>query len=244
MHRFALSLTLAFSVLLASCAKPDDGRLATARDFPRADRPVSTFVSNEFSNEDARDDLGEAGVVMDLAAIKEGTTVADIGAGEGYYTVRLGERVGAKGRVLAQDIDPGAIQRLGARVVRERLDNVSIKLGAPDDPRLPASSFDRIFLVHMYHEVTEPYAFLWRLRPALRQGAQVIVVDVDRPTEQHGIPPEQLFCEFQALGFRLVEFVRKPELKGYYAQFEVAGPRPEPAAIKPCAANKGKLGAK
>jgi ubiquinone/menaquinone biosynthesis C-methylase UbiE len=244
MQRVAISLTLAFSALLASCAKPDDGRPATSREFPRADRPVSDVVSNEFSNEDARDDLGEAQVVMDLAAIKAGTTVADIGAGEGYYTVRLGERVGAKGRVLAQDIDPGAIQRLGARVVRERLDNVSIKLGASDDPRLPAASFDRIFLVHMYHEVTEPYAFLWRLQPALRAGGQVIVVDVDRPTEQHGIPPEQLFCEFQALGFRLVEFVRKPELKGYYAQFEVAGPRPEPAAIKPCAANKGKLGAK
>ena len=99
-------------------------------------------------------------------------------------------------------------------------------------------------LKKMYHEVTEPYAFLWRLQPALRAGGQVIVVDVDRPTAQHGIPPEQLFCEFQALGFRLVEFVRKPELKGYYAQFEVAGPRPEPAAIKPCAATKGKLGAK
>ncbi len=180
---------------------------------------------------------------MDLAQIREGTTVADIGAGEGYYTIRLGERVGAKGRVLAQDIDPGAIQRLGARVVRERLDNVSIKLGAADDPRLPANSFDRIFLVHMYHEVTEPYAFLWRMQPALRPGGQVIVVDVDRPTGEHGMPPELLFCEFQALGFRLVEFVRKPELKGYYAQFEVAGSRPEPAAIKPCAA-KGKLGAK
>lgn len=195
---------------------------------------------NEFRNEDQRDNLGEAEVVMDLAAIGAGTTVADIGAGEGYYTVRLAERVGAKGRVLAQDIDPGAIQRLGQRVERERLDNVSIKTGAPDDPRLPANSFDRIFLVHMYHEVTEPYAFLWRMRPALRAGGQVIVVDVDRPTDQHGIPPQLLFCEFQAVGFRLVEFVRRPELNGYYAQFEAVGPRPEPAAIKPCNTAKGK----
>ncbi len=171
---------------------------------------------------------------MDLAHIQRGMTVADIGAGEGYYTVRLAGRVGARGRVLAQDIDEAAIKRLGSRIERERLDNVSIKLGAEDDPRLPENSFDRVFMVHMYHEVTEPYAFLWRMRPALRPGGQVIVVDVDRPTDQHGIPPKLLFCEFGQVGFRLVEFVRKPELAGYYAQFEAVGDRPEPYDIEPC----------
>jgi ubiquinone/menaquinone biosynthesis C-methylase UbiE len=236
-----LFAALALAVGLAGCqAKVDADRPETAQEFPRAFRPVSGIGSNAFGNEDQRDNLGEAEVVMDLAAIQAGTTVADIGAGEGYYTVRLADRVGAKGRVLAQDIDPDAIRRLGQRVERERLDNVSIKLGAPDDPRLPASSFDRVFLVHMYHEVTEPYAFLWRLRPALRPGGQVIVVDVDRPTDQHGIPPNLLFCEFQAVGFRLVEFVRRPELNGYYAQFEAIGPRPEPSKIKPCNTAKGK----
>ena len=229
---------------LTGCQKGDSDadRPATARAFPRAWRPVSAIGGNDFSTEDQRDNLGEARVVMDLARIGEGTTVADIGAGEGYYTIRLAERVGAKGRVLAEDIDPGVIQRLGQRVVRERLDNVSIKTGTPDDPKLPDNSFDRIFLVHMYHEVSEPYAFLWRLRAALRAGGQVIVVDADRPTDQHGMPPALLFCEFQAVGFRLAEFVRKPELKGYYAQFEAAGVRPEPAAIKPCNTAKGKTG--
>lgn len=235
--------SLAALLLLTACsAEKDADRPETSRDFPRAWRPVSDLSGNEFGNEDQRDNLGEAEVVMDLAAIKAGTTVADIGAGEGYYTVRLAERVGAKGRVLAQDIDPGAIQRLGQRVERERLDNVSIKTGAPDDPRLPAGSFDRVFLVHMYHEVSEPYAFLWRLRPALRNGGQIVVVDVDRPTDRHGMPPSLLFCEFQAVGFRLVEFVRRPELNGYYAQFEAVGPRPEPGAIKPCNTAQGKTG--
>jgi ubiquinone/menaquinone biosynthesis C-methylase UbiE len=238
--------TLALAVLaaLAACGaeQPASDRAETARDFPQAYRPVSSLGDNEFSSEDQRDNLGEAEVVMDLAQIRAGTTVADIGAGEGYYTIRLAERVGEKGRVLAVDIDQGAIQRLGARVERERLDNVSIKLGTPDDPRLPQSSFDRIFLVHMYHEVSEPYAFLWRLRPALNAGGQVIVVDTERPTDQHGMPPKLLFCEFEAVGFRLVQFVRKPELKGYYAQFEAVGERPEPQAIKPCGAAKGKTG--
>ncbi len=231
-------------LILTACNRsdPEADRPESARGFPRADRPVSTVVSSEYASEDQRDDLGEAPVVMDLASVREGTSVADIGAGEGYYTVRLAERVGAKGRVLAQDIDQGVIQRLGQRVERERLDNVSIKTGALDDPRLPANSFDRIFLIHMYHEVTEPYAFLWHMRPALREGGQVVVVDTDRPTGQHGIPPALLFCEFNSVGYRLVEFVRKPELKGYYAQFEAVGPMPEPANIKPCSAAKGKLG--
>lgn len=209
-------------------------RPETAREFPRADRPVSATGANRLSTEDARDERGEAQKVMDLAEIASGMTVADIGAGEGYYTVRLAARVGEDGRVLAQDIDREALDRLGRRVERERLDNVSIKLGREDDPQLPADSFDRIFLVHMYHEVTEPYAFLWRLWPALAEGGQVIVVDRDRPTDQHGIPPLLLSCEFEAVGFRLVEFLEKPDIRGYFARFERAEKRPEPAEIRPC----------
>lgn len=226
--------------LLAGCGQQvsDEDRPVSSREFPRAYRPVLASRSTQFSTEGKRDQQGEARVVMDLARIGEGTTVADIGAGEGYYTIRLAQRVGSKGRVLAEDIDPGAIQRLGQRVLRERLDNVSIVTGTPDDPRLPAGSFDRIFMVHMYHEVSEPYAFLWRMQPALKPGGQVIVVGLDGPANQHGMPPALLFCEFSAVGFRLVQFVRKPELTGYYAQFEVTGNRPAPAAIKPC-----KLGA-
>jgi len=233
--RLQAALFLACLALIG-CQQKDDGadRLPTSRAFPRAVRPVSKAISTQFSTEVARDHLGEAQAVMDLAAIGKGTTVADLGAGEGYYTIRLGQRVGGKGRVLAEDIDPGAVQRLGQRVLRERLDNVSIMTGSPDDPSLPINSFDRIFMVHMYHEVGEPYAFLWRLRPALKAGGQVIVVDLDRPTDKHGMPPALLFCEFASVGFRLVQFVRKPALIGYYAQFEATGDRPAPAAIKPC----------
>src|SRR3546814_16689157 len=84
-------------------------------------------------------------------------TVADIGAGEGYYTVRLARRVGPRGRVLAQDILPEVRDSLALRVARQNLENVSVKLGSADDPMLPEHSFDRIFMVHMYHEISEPY---------------------------------------------------------------------------------------
>lgn len=239
MRKLALPVLVALSFTgLAACTpdagQPDENRPETSRDFPSPYRPVSSLVRDEFFTEQARDDRNEANIVMDLANIEPGMTVADVGAGEGYYTVRLAERVGPNGRVLAQDIDDEALRRLGSRVEAQRLDNVSIKHGEPDDPKMPENSFDRIFLVHMYHEVAEPYAFLWRLRPALRSGGQVIVVDVDRPTDQHGIEPQLLFCEFRQVGFRLVEFVRKPELAGYYARFEADGKRPAPQDIKPC----------
>ena len=230
-------LTLLIAPLaLTSCDKAgsDANRPETALALPLPDRPVSDLASNEFSTETARDAAGEAETVMDLAEITPGMTVADIGAGEGYYTVRLAKRVGEDGRVLAQDIDEGALERMGNRVEKERFDNVSIKLGEGDDPRLPENSFDRIFLVHMYHEVREPYAFLHRLWPALKEGGQVIVVDVDRPTDQHGIDPLLLSCEFREVGFELVTFKDRPELAGYYAQFKAAATRPEPEDIKPC----------
>jgi len=240
--RKGLALGLAL-LALAGCKPaapdPDAGRPAGARGFPRADRPISVSGATQFASEVQRDQVGEARSVMALAGIAPGSTVADIGAGEGYYTVRLAERVGRKGRVLAEDIDPGAIERLARRVEKDRLDNVSVRTGAPEDPRLPENSFDRIFMVHMYHEVAEPYAFLWNLRPALKEGGSVIVVDVDRPTDRHGIPPDLLFCEFAAVGFRLAEFVRKPELTGYYAKFEAAGPLPAPAAVVPCRLGAG-----
>jgi ubiquinone/menaquinone biosynthesis C-methylase UbiE len=232
--RLVLFAVLALCGLSGCEKKADDGRLPTSRAFPRADRPVSHLGANGFSSETARDRVNEARTVMDLAGIGKGMSVADIGAGEGYYTVRLAQRVGSEGRVLAQDIDPDAVRDLGLRIERERLDNVSIKRGAEDDPGLPANSFDRIMLVHMYHEVGEPYAFLWRLRPALRSNGSVVVVDIDRPTQKHGIPPALLFCEFEAVGFRLAEFVRKPRMQGYYVRFEAKGPRPAPNAIRPC----------
>ena len=234
--RLTVGILALASLALAACdmIAPETDRPDTALEFPEPDRPVSEIISNEFSNEDARDERGEAQAVMDMANIVDGMTVADIGAGEGYYTVRLATRVGEDGRVLAQDIDREALERLGRRVERERLENISIKLGEADNPRLPDDSFDRIFLVHMYHEVTEPYAFLWRMWPALAEGGQIIVVDVDRPTNRHGIPPKLLFCEFGAVGYKLVEFVERPDLRGYFARFERGETRAEPEAIEAC----------
>ncbi|WP_374942356.1 class I SAM-dependent methyltransferase [Sphingomonas sp.] len=202
--------------------------------FPVADRPVATIVSSRWSTEEARDRVKEAERVMDRADIRLGMTVADIGAGEGYYTIRLAQRVGRDGRVLAEDIVAGVRDALAERVARERLDTVSVKLGEPDDPKLPAASFDRVLMIHMYHEIAQPYAFLWRLRPALKAGGLVVVVDADRPTQNHGTPPSLLQCEFAAVGYTQVASAEMPGTGAYLATFRAEGARPEPKAIRAC----------
>lgn len=230
------TMPLCLAALVGGChmIEADAGRPESSLEFPAPDRSVPEAGAGRYSNEVARDSRGEATKVMDLANIRPGMTVADLGAGEGYYTVRLAERVGEDGRVLAQDIDRSVLERLGDRVEREGLSNISIKLGKADDPQLPVDSFDRIFLVHVYHQVSEPYAFLYRMWPALAEAGEVIVVEADRPTHAQGFPPALLFCEFEAVGYHLVEYIEKPDIKGYFARFNRGPARPEPAQIKRC----------
>ena len=216
-------------LLVAGCrAQP------TEPQFPQAHRDVAPIVGVTFSTEDARDRAGEAEEVMQLAGVKPGMSVADVGAGEGYYTVRLARVVGPKGRVLAEDIIPEVRDQLSDRVQRERLDNVAVKLGTADNPMLPAASFDRIFLVHMYHEVQSPYAFLWHMRESVKPDGLVIVVDSNRPVKQHGMPPAELRCEFAALGLEPLRFSVLSGGDFYLMSFRLAGPRPAPEKIRPC----------
>ena len=217
------------ALAVASCrAQPSEPK------FPAAHRDVAPIVGGTFSTEDARDRLGEAEQVMALAAVKKGMSVADVGAGEGYYTVRLARVVGAKGRVLAEDILPDVRDSLSDRVQRESLDNVAVKLGTPENPMLPSQSFDRVFLVHMYHEVESPYAFLWHLRDGVKPDGLVIVVDSNRPVKQHGIAPAQLKCEFAALNMKPVKFSMLTGGEVYLMAFRLAGPKPAPEQIKAC----------
>ena len=225
-NRGGLLLSL---LLLGGCEKPPEKSL-----FPDPKRPVAPIVSSRYSNEDARDSVGEFETVVDLAGVAPGMWIADVGAGEGYYTVRLAPLVGAEGRVLAQDIVPQTRDNLANRVQRENLENVAVKLGEPNHPRLPNASFDRVFLIHMYHEIERPSEFLWNLRPALKKGGSVVVVDADRSTLRHGTPPKLLLCEFSAVGYTLARFERLPDSESYFAQFEARGPRPEPGAIPAC----------
>src|SRR3974390_2848476 len=187
----ALNATVAHGADIAYRAPPG----VPAAEFPSPNRPVAAIVSSRRFTEEHRDALNEAGEIARRLELKPGMTVGDIGAGSGYHTVRLSRLVGPTGSVVAEDVTQDYLGELARRTERMKLTNVRFALGEPHDPRLPASSLDAAIPVHMYHEITQPYAFLYNLAPALKQGARVGIVDLERPTSEHGTPIVLLRCE-------------------------------------------------
>jgi SAM-dependent methyltransferase len=230
-RRRAAALGLALGLCGAPATAAAPGLPASA--FPKADRPVAEIVSDVWSSEDRRDRVRENAQIVRALGIRPGMSVADIGAGGGYHTVRLSKVVGPSGRVLAVDVVPSHLEGLKRRVAKAGLKNVTPILGAPHDARLPERSVDVALMVHMYHEIESPYALLYNLAPALKPGGRVAVVDLDRPTEAHGTPPALLRCEFAAVGWRQVSLTLLSGDVGYLAVYEPVE-RPKPASIRPC----------
>jgi predicted methyltransferase len=214
------------------------GSGTSADAFPKPDRPVANIVSPIWHNEKERDDAGEPRQLVRLLGVKSEMTVADIGAGSGYYVVRLSPIVGPGGRIIAEDVVPEYLQSLRSRVRALGLQNVVISLGEPHDPRLPADSLDVAILVHMYHEIAQPYGLLYNLVPALKPGARVGIVDAYAPTPEHGTPPGLLQCELAAVGYREISLARLTGSDAYVAIFappSVAS-RTRPKAMVACKA--------
>jgi len=176
--------------------------------FPNPNRPVANIVSPIWHDERERDAAGEPRQLVRLLGIKSGMTVADIGAGSGYYVVRLSPIVGPRGRIIAEDVVPEYLRELSRRVRALGLRNVAISPGEPHDPRLPPDSLDIAILVHMYHEIAQPYALLYNLVPALKSGARVGIVDAFKPISEHGTPPSLLRCELAAVGYHEISLDR------------------------------------
>ena len=237
-------LFLIFALSLAACSQPAvDSDAAPAppagRDaagFPMPDRPVAGIVAPEWSNGPDRDAADESGQLIRRLGIKPGMAVADIGAGSGYHTLRLSPAVGPTGVVYAEDIVESYISGLRREAERRGLKNVRIVIGSADDPKLPAGAIDRAVLVHMYHEIENPYALLWNLAGALKPGARVGVIDLNRTVPNHGTPPSLLKCEFEAVGYRRISQADLAGGVGYLAVFEAPVARPAPADIRPCKA--------
>jgi cyclopropane fatty-acyl-phospholipid synthase-like methyltransferase len=160
--------------------------------------------------------------------------VADIGAGSGYYTMLLARAVGPQGEVFAQDITPNYLAAMQKRVLKAGLSNVKIGLGEEHDPRLPARALDAAFLIHMYHEIAQPYALLFNLAAAMKTESLIGIVDLDRPTDEHGTPPDLLRCELAAVGYREAGFYKLTGGVGYLAIFKPPVQAPPPSAIVPC----------
>lgn len=220
---------------------------APASAFPAPQRPVADIVAPRWSNEDDRDNAGEAERVLRILGAREGMHVADIGAGDGYYVARLVPRVGATGRVYGEDITPQYLELLAARARQSGWTNVEVVQGEPHDPRLPAGTLDAALMIHMYHEISQPFGLLWNLVTAMKPGGRLVILDLDRPTWGHGTPLSLLRCELQAVGYRESRVDRA--VPGEYVAVYVApssDARPSPETVtrtlreRPCTAPGGR----
>ena len=171
---------------------------------------------------------------MNRLGVRSGMRVADVGAGDGYYTVRLARRLGPGATIYAEDVEQRYLDRLAARLSHEGVTGVALVHGTHADPRLPERSIDLAILAHVYHEIASPYEFLYRLHAALAPHGRVAIIDNDKPTQEHGTPPALLRCELAAVGYRQVDFLSLAPADGYLAVFAPPEVLPAPEAIRPC----------
>ncbi len=154
--------------------------------------------------------------VMDALAVADGSQVADLGAGGGWFTVRLARRVGPNGVVYAEDIQPEMIETIERRVRRESLGNVRVILGTPDDPGLPAAQLDAILIVDAFREMENPVDLLRNATGALAPRGRLGIIEFKRdgggpgPPIEERVDPANIIRAAEAAGLRLAE--REPVL--------------------------------
>jgi len=153
-------------------------------------------------------------LVIDALEIKPGQTIADLGAGSGYYSFRIAPLVGPTGRVLAIDIEPKMLEVIAERAGREHVTNIATVRSSERDPNLAPHSVDLLFMVDVYHELEYPYEVMRKVREALKPGGRVALVEYRAEDPQVQIKPvhkmseAQVRREMQAAGFRHVTTVR------------------------------------
>jgi SAM-dependent methyltransferase len=191
--------TIAAQSLAAPGVHPVSGRrIASVMGWQAADWLERAERESEEEPDEALDAVGP------LA----GATVADVGAGSGYFAVRLAARVGSTGRVYANDLQPEMLKLLAARLARERITNVTLVQGSIDDPRLPAASLDLVLMVDVYHEFSEPQRMLRAIRTALKPGGRLVLLEYRKEDPkvpiriEHKMTVEEARVELEAEGFR------------------------------------------
>jgi ubiquinone/menaquinone biosynthesis C-methylase UbiE len=167
--------------------------------------------------------------IMDALQIGERSVVADLGAGGGWFTVRLARAVGPNGHVYAEDIQPEMIEVIERRVQREGLKNVTTQFGTADDPKLPAGALDAVLIVDAYHEIEHPVTLLRNVRLALKPTGLVGIINFKRdgsgpgPAIDERVAPEQVIEDARAAGLALVK--RETFLR--YEYMLTFGPAPQ-----------------
>ncbi len=184
----------------------------------------------------ARDGWQRVDDVFTALQVDEGDWIADVGAGSGFFSLRLSPRVGPDGRVIAQDIDARVLRELQEEAARAGLDNIQTLVGEEDDPKLPEGMLHGVLIVNAYHEMDEHEAMLAGIRRALRPQGRLVIIDTPpgdsttsrrRQTSRHDIAIGIVARELEAAGFRVIdqvpEFARSGRTRQWLLVAVVAG---------------------
>jgi SAM-dependent methyltransferase len=218
-------VVLLFAMSLAGAVQLSTGHIraqntSAAQARPRKTSPPYTGDLSRFEAKDRAQKL-QVERVMDILGIKPGVTVADIGAGSGWFTVRAARRNGNT-KVYAVDINPAFLQHIREGARREGFHNIQTILDNDHDPLLPPSSVDSVLLLKTYHEVAQPVPFLKNLRKALKPGARVGIIDRNGKGDDHGIDAAVVVDEARQAGYKLAgqyDFVKGDEGVDYFLVF-------------------------
>jgi ubiquinone/menaquinone biosynthesis C-methylase UbiE len=202
--------------------------------------PVMGFQGADWLDRAERMTEEEPDKALDAIGIVPGSTVADVGAGSGYMTVRLAARVGPAGKVYANDIQPQMLALLRQRLAKEKITNVEPILGVVDDPKLPAGAIDLILLVDVYHEFSEPQKMLRRMRDALADTGRLVLLEYRKEDPAIPIRPEHKMSvaeaklELEAEGYalsRVLDVLPRQHILVFTKQQPPATPLTSPGEI-------------
>lgn len=221
MGRRHLAMWLVPALLLFGCARAADCR---APSKPIVDSPPGEYLGRKLAapmgygaadwlERSDREETEKPEHVLDILAVREGDTVADVGAGSGYFTERLARRVGPKGHVIATDLQPEMLDLVHQKIDANSLSNVETILATESSANLPRGAIDLVLMVDVYHELPEPAATLAQIKTALRPGGRLALVEyrAEDPKvaikEEHKMTLVQIRVELEASGFtiRLVD---------------------------------------
>lgn len=189
--------------------------------FEDADKWAERF------DDPARDAWQKPQEVVRVMAIEPGSTVADVGAGTGYFLPHLSAAVGPEGRVLGLDIEPDMVRYMEQRVEREGLANVQARQVEPDDPGLAAGSVDRVLVVDTWHHIGDRAAYAAHIGRALEPGGALYIVDFTLETDKgpppaHRVAPDAVVAELEAAGLE-ADIVDEPLPDQYIVRARAQG---------------------
>jgi ubiquinone/menaquinone biosynthesis C-methylase UbiE len=164
---------------------------------------------------------------MDAIGIRPGMAVAEIGAGEGRWVVKLAVRVGESGRIFAEDIDKAALEHLTRRCARWGLKNVEVIVGDTNDPKLPAGRLDRVFVISSYHHFDDPVALLGKARAALKPDGKLAIGEwfPSQSAGTSGTAPERLKAQMASAGYVFERMETFLQDNGMYIYVFGVGPK-------------------